>query len=66
MKIKRYKDGSADLIFEEHEKKIIKDKGKFHFDKKGLNDFGLKLVEIVAEFHKTQMPSIGDEKNNGI
>ena len=54
MKIKHYEDGSADLIFEEHEKKIIKDKGKFHFDKKGLKDFGLILVKIVSEFHITK------------
>lgn len=51
MKIKHYKDGTADLVFEEHEKKIINEKGFIYFDEKALKEFGNMLVAIASEFH---------------
>ena len=52
MKIKRNeKDGSADIIFEDHEKQIINKSGKLHFIPEALKHFGNHLVHIVAEWH---------------
>lgn len=51
MKIKQYKDGTADLVFEEHEKKIINEKGFIHFDEKALKEFGNMLVTIASDFY---------------
>lgn len=52
MKFKRFpKDGSADIIFEEHEKNIIYKTGKLHFTPEALKHFGNHLVHIVAEWH---------------
>lgn len=51
MQIKQYENGTADLIFEEHEKKIINEKGFIHFDEEGLKEFGNMLVKIASDFH---------------
>jgi len=51
MIIKQYDNGSAEIIFNEDEKKIIKEKGKFILEPSSLKHFSNNLVKIVADFH---------------
>tara|TARA_R100000329_G_scaffold119587_1_gene98573 strand:- start:363 stop:581 length:219 start_codon:yes stop_codon:yes gene_type:complete len=51
MQIKQYeKDGSAEIIFTEQEKKIINERGLLKLTPEGLRHFGNNLVKIVADF----------------
>jgi len=51
MQIRQYKDGSAEIIFTEQEKKVIMEKGIIKFTPEGLRHFGNNLVKIVSDFY---------------
>lgn len=51
MIIKHYKNGLAEIIFTENEKKIIREKGKFTLEPSALKHFSNNLVKVVADFH---------------
>ena len=51
MLIKQFKDGSANIIFTEDEKKIIKEKGILQFTPEGLRHFGNNLVKLVVDWN---------------
>tara|TARA_R100000278_G_scaffold12626_1_gene13541 strand:+ start:181 stop:402 length:222 start_codon:yes stop_codon:yes gene_type:complete len=51
MKIKQYNpDGSADIIFDENEIKIINEKGKLHYDPTTFKHLVNSLARIVFTF----------------
>ena len=51
MKIKQYNpDGSADIIFDENEIKIINEKGKLHYDPINFKHLVNSLAKIVFTF----------------
>jgi|TARA_E500000318_G_scaffold39084_1_gene37647 hypothetical protein len=52
MIIKQYDNGSAEIIFTDNEKKIIKEKGKFTLEASSLKHFSNNLLKIVADFHQ--------------
>jgi len=51
MIIKHYKNGVAEIIFTEDEKKIINEKGKFTLEPIALKHFANNLMKVVADFH---------------
>ena len=50
MEIRQYEDGSAEIIFNDQEKKIVNEKGSLKMTPEGLRHFGNQLVNIVADF----------------
>ena len=50
MEIRQYEDGSAEIIFNDQEKKIVNEKGSLKITPEGLRHFGNQLVKIVADF----------------
>ena len=50
MEIRQYEDGSADIIFNDQEKKIVNERGYMKLSPEGLRHFGNHLVKIVADF----------------
>lgn len=51
MKIQQFKDGSANIYFDEHEIEVIKKRKRLRLTKEGLKQFGNILVRIVSEWH---------------
>lgn len=52
MIIKHYNNGSAEIIFTDDEKTIIREKGKFTLKASALKHFSNNLLKIVADFHQ--------------
>jgi|TARA_X000000950_G_C13321916_1_gene420988 hypothetical protein len=52
MIIKHYNNGSAEIIFTDDEKTIIREKGKFTLKASDLKHFSNNLLKIVADFHQ--------------
>ena len=51
MRIKQFKDGSANFYFSDREIDIIKKRKRIRLTKEGLEQFGNMLVRIVSEWH---------------
>lgn len=51
MKFYQKKNGDCDLIFNDEEIEIIKNKKKLSFTAEGLRHFGNNLVKIVADWN---------------
>ena len=50
MRFKQFKDGSCDIIFEDHEVEIIKKHKKLNFSAEMLRHFGNCLVNMVTQW----------------
>tara|TARA_R110000796_G_scaffold68718_2_gene157268 strand:- start:79 stop:297 length:219 start_codon:yes stop_codon:yes gene_type:complete len=51
MKFVQKENGSCDIIFEEHEIKIIKEKNKLHLPPETLKHFGNVIAKIVMDWN---------------
>jgi hypothetical protein len=51
MKFVQKEDSSCDIIFEEHEIKIIKEKNKLHLPPETLKHFGNVITKIVMDWN---------------
>ena len=49
--VQSIKDGSCDIVFEEHEIKIINDNKKLHLPAVTLNHFGNNIAKIVMDWN---------------
>jgi|TARA_R110000744_G_scaffold101777_1_gene196116 hypothetical protein len=49
--VQSLKDGSCDIVFEEHEIKIINDNKKLHLSPETLKHFGNVMAKIIMEWN---------------
>tara|TARA_R100000963_G_C4645021_1_gene109096 strand:- start:40 stop:258 length:219 start_codon:yes stop_codon:yes gene_type:complete len=61
MKIKQYKDGSADIVFEDREITILTQKKRLHLEAASLNHLGNFLMKIVTEWNMKFKPKLKEK-----